>query len=56
MKLKIGLDIGGTKCAISTGECEYGAIKILSREEFPTAGPDGGTFLAAGPRRVRKAN
>ena len=38
MKLKIGLDIGGTKCAISTGECEYGAIKILSREEFPTAG------------------
>ena len=38
MKLKIGLDIGGTKCAISTGECEDGAIKILSREEFPTAG------------------
>ena len=37
MKLKIGLDIGGTKCAISTGECEDGAIKILSREEFPTA-------------------
>ena len=38
MKLKIGLDIGGTKCAISTGECEDGAIKILLREEFPTAG------------------
>ena len=38
MKLKIGLDIGGTKCAISTGVCEDGAIKILSREEFPTAG------------------
>ncbi len=38
MKLEIGLDIGGTKCAISTGECEDGAIKILSREEFPTAG------------------
>lgn len=38
MKLKIGLDIGGTKCAISTGECADGAIKILSREEFPTAG------------------
>ena len=38
VKLKIGLDIGGTKCAISTGECEDGAIKILSREEFPTAG------------------
>jgi glucokinase len=38
MKLKIGLDIGGTKCAISTGACEDGAIKILSREEFATAG------------------
>ena len=36
--MKIGLDIGGTKCAISTGECTDGAIKILSREEFPTAG------------------
>lgn len=36
--MKIGLDIGGTKCAISTGECSDGAIKILSREEFPTAG------------------
>ena len=36
--MNIGLDIGGTKCAISTGECEDGTIKILSREEFPTAG------------------
>jgi len=36
--MKIGLDIGGTKCAVSAGECEGGAIKILSREEFPTAG------------------
>ena len=36
--MNIGLDIGGTKCAISAGESEGGAIKILSREEFPTAG------------------
>ena len=36
--MNIGLDIGGTKCAISTGESSNGAIKILSREEFPTAG------------------
>ena len=36
--MKIGLDIGGTKCAISTGEPAGDAIKILSREEFPTAG------------------
>ena len=35
--MNIGLDIGGTKCAISTGVCEGGTIKILSREEFPTA-------------------
>ena len=36
--MKIGLDIGGTKCAISTGEPVGDMIKILSREEFPTAG------------------
>ena len=36
--MNIGLDIGGTKCAISAGESEGGTIKILSREEFPTAG------------------
>ena len=38
MSISIGLDIGGTKCAISTGECTEDSIKILSREEFPTAG------------------
>ena len=38
MKISIGLDIGGTKCAISTGECSADSIRILSREEFPTAG------------------
>ena len=36
--MNIGLDIGGTKCAISTGEPAGDTIKILSREEFPTAG------------------
>jgi len=36
--LNIGLDIGGTKCAVSTGEAVEGGIKILSRDEFPTAG------------------
>lgn len=38
MNLSIGLDIGGTKCAISTGRCTADGITILSREEFPTAG------------------
>ena len=36
--MTVGLDIGGTKCAISTGESADGKIRILSREEFPTAG------------------
>ena len=39
-KLKIGLDIGGTKCAVSTGVEKEGGIDILSREEFATAGLD----------------
>ena len=38
MKISIGLDIGGTKCAVSTGVCTADSINILSREEFPTAG------------------
>lgn len=38
MDISVGLDIGGTKCAISTGGCSDDSIKILSREEFPTAG------------------
>ena len=54
MKLKIGLDIGGTKCAISTGECEDGAIKILSREEFPTAGLSWHQVLDEFARRIEK--
>ena len=38
-KTLAGLDIGGTKCAMSTGVVEDGGgIRILSREEFPTAG------------------
>ena len=52
MKLKIGLDIGGTKCAISTGECEGGAIKILSREEFATAGLSWQQVLDEFARRI----
>ena len=52
MKLKIGLDIGGTKCAISTGECEDGAIKILSREEFPTSGLSWQQVLDEFARRI----
>ncbi len=36
-KLLVGLDIGGTKCAVITGEQnENGDIAILGREAFPT--------------------
>ncbi len=47
-----GLDIGGTKCAISTGESADGKIKILSREEFPTAGLSWQQVLEEFARRI----
>ena len=50
--MKIGLDIGGTKCAISTGESADGKIKILSREEFPTAGLSWQQVLEEFARRI----
>ena len=37
-KYSIGLDIGGTKCALCVGEVTDEAVKIVHREEFPTAG------------------
>ena len=36
--MNVGLDIGGTKCAVSAGKCAEGKIEILSRDEFPTKG------------------
>ena len=38
MTVSIGIDIGGTKCALSVGECASDSVKILHREEFPTKG------------------
>ena len=38
MSALIGLDVGGTKCAVSVGARSGEGIEILSREEFPTAG------------------
>ena len=52
--MNIGLDIGGTKCAISTGECVNGAIKILSREEFPTVGLSWRQVLEEFASRIEK--
>ena len=52
--MNIGLDIGGTKCAISTGECKDGMINILSREEFPTAGLSWQEVLEEFSSRIEK--
>ena len=38
MSIYAGFDIGGTKCALSLGECAADSVRILHREEFPTAG------------------
>lgn len=38
MGVSVGIDIGGTKCALSVGECTADSVKILHREEFPTKG------------------
>jgi len=38
-KRYLGLDIGGTKCAVSIGEIVDDGIKILEREEIPTSLP-----------------
>ena len=37
-KTSLGIDIGGTKCALSAGECTADSVTIIHREEFPTAG------------------
>lgn len=36
--IAVGLDVGGTKCAVSAGVASADSIEILSREEFATAG------------------
>jgi len=52
LKISVGLDIGGTKCAISTGECAADSIRVLSREEFPTAGLSWRQVLDEFARRI----
>ncbi len=52
MKYSIGLDIGGTKCAVSAGVCANGEIRIAAREAFPTAGLHWQEVLAAFEQRI----
>ena len=53
MKYSIGLDIGGTKCAVSAGICAESGIRIAAREAFPTAGLHWQEVLAAFEQRIR---
>ena len=55
MKRSIGLDIGGTKCAITVGEISGDDIKIVHREEFPTAGLTWQQVLAEFSSRITRA-
>ena len=52
MKYSIGLDIGGTKCAVSAGVCANDEIRIAAREAFPTAGLQWQEVLAAFEQRI----
>ena len=52
MNVSIGIDIGGTKCALSVGECSSDAVKILHREEFPTKGKTWQAVLEEFGRRM----
>jgi len=52
MEVSIGIDIGGTKCALSAGDCSSGAVKILRREEFPTKGLSWQEVLEEFGRRI----
>ena len=52
MSLYAGLDVGGTKCALSLGECTPDSVEILAREEFPTAGKSWQEVLEEFARRL----
>ena len=53
MKRSIGLDIGGTKCAITVGEIAGDDITIVHREQFPTAGLTWRQVLAKFEAQIR---
>ena len=54
VSVRIGVDIGGTKCALSCGACTAGAIEILHREEFETRGLPWRQVLAEYARRIAR--
>jgi len=54
MGYSIGLDIGGTKCAVSVGAVSSDGIAIRERIEFPTAGKSWCDVLAAFTEKIRE--
>ena len=52
MGVSVGIDIGGTKCALSVGACTPDSVKILHREEFPTKGLSWQEVLSEFGRRI----
>lgn len=36
----LGIDIGGTKCAVNYGSCEDGSLNLIDKVRFPTASLD----------------
>ena len=54
MKYSVGLDIGGTKCAVSMGAVSEDGIEIKVREEFPTAGKSWQEVCANYVDRIQK--
>lgn len=46
MGYSVGLDIGGTKCAVSLGSVSDAGVEIKFRQEFPTAGKSWQEVLA----------
>jgi len=54
VNVSIGIDIGGTKCALSVGECSADSVKILHREEFATKGLSWQEVLEEFGKRIDK--
>lgn len=46
-KLYLGLDIGGTKCAVSLAEVEDSKVRILAKKQFPTVPNEPDTVCTA---------
>ena len=55
MDVSAGIDIGGTKCALSIGDCRADEVKILHREEFPTKGLNWQAVLEEFASRINRA-